>query len=312
MNNDNCITGEDSITCPAISKFNFGGLGSVILNTDMSCPLDIVGKTSFTQAYETKECSCAGTTLKVGTEEEKDITCTCFICPEGSRLDFAFHCDTAIVNECFSFTCEFECNGDMNFPSDGPESTHPPSFSPTPTPSFTSTTNRTDEQENSTDEPEPTPPPTPDHECKIKGNIISCPISVDFENNSDEATLHTNIMCPLDAIGSSGEVNYEDCACKDSKLEVFGVESPINCNCFACPEGSMLDLATICDSPIVSDCMSFNCDNECNGPLVEPIPPPIDFTFSPTSSPIQSSAPAMAASFLLLRLALVGLALLCR
>ena len=279
MDNEDCVTGEDSITCPATSMFNFGGAGSVILSADMSCPLDIVGETSFTRASQAGQCSCERTTLTIGTGEEKDIICDCFACPEGSRLNFAYQCDTAIVNRCFSYNCDFECNGDISVP---------------------------------TDDPLPTPPPTPDHECTVKGDIISCPTSVDFENNSDEATLHTNIMCPLDAIDSSGEVDFEDCACKDSKLEVFGVESPINCNCFACPEGSLLEFATVCDSPIVSDCMSFNCNYECNGPLGGPTPPPIDFTFSPTSSPIPSSAPGMAVSSPFLWVAVIGFTLLGR
>jgi hypothetical protein len=41
-------------------------------------------------------------------------------------------------------------------------------------------------------------------------------------------------------------------------------ETPLNCACYVCPEGSQAAFGYVCEEPIHNDCYSFNCALECN------------------------------------------------
>lgn len=96
--------------CPADTTFNFDGQ-EVILRAELSCPLSSVTKSNFIDASQKGNCQCDA--HLEGTDEPMD--CTCFACPEGSRIGFAYDCLQRIAGPCTQFNCDGECNGKFKF-----------------------------------------------------------------------------------------------------------------------------------------------------------------------------------------------------
>mmetsp|Transcript_41071 Transcript_41071/g.98993 ORF Transcript_41071/g.98993 Transcript_41071/m.98993 type:complete len:156 (+) Transcript_41071:335-802(+) len=96
--------------CPASTDFDFDGQ-KVDLEAELFCPLNSVTKSNFIDASQKGHCECHASL--VGTTQPMD--CNCFVCPQGSRIGFAYDCDQRIFGPCTQFNCAGECNGRFSF-----------------------------------------------------------------------------------------------------------------------------------------------------------------------------------------------------
>ena len=131
--------------------------------------------------------------------------------------------------------------------------------------------------------------------------------------------IDSAISCPVDLVNEVGFATasqYEGaCSClvdvywpgmippvqtlgqspaRGSDAVTDGPNVPIqkdNCQCRVCPSNTAFRYAMSCETDIIGNCKSFNCDGMCNAPLDL-------LTFSPTSSPTSapSSSPTLAPS----------------
>ena len=96
--------------CPASTLFNFDGQ-EVDLEAELFCPLNSVTKSNFIDASQKGRCECHASLI--GTTQPMD--CNCFVCPQGSRIGFAYDCDQRNFGPCTQFNCAGECNGRFKF-----------------------------------------------------------------------------------------------------------------------------------------------------------------------------------------------------
>lgn len=130
------------------------------LSSTLKCPVEAVEELGFVDASSQDLCVCDSTLTTwlyfvLGVEDEiKPIECECSACsvetPIGLRTGFAYECESAITDTCFSFDCYENCNGEALTPpgctvdangilicsdGDSPSVTPPPtSVGVTPTP----------------------------------------------------------------------------------------------------------------------------------------------------------------------------------
>jgi hypothetical protein len=114
VDSDCYITGG-KVSCPADTQFTFGGAEKT-LDADITCPLNSVDQTQFRDMSQKGLCTCDATIMETNpdpdaTEEPESLACTCYVCPDGTKLGFGYKCEEPIFNDCYSFNCNFECNG---------------------------------------------------------------------------------------------------------------------------------------------------------------------------------------------------------
>ena len=101
--------------------------------------------------------------------------------------------------------------------------------------------------------------------CTIWGAWNICPASTIFDFNGKTATLEAELQCPLHSVVKSNFIEASqkgNCQCDARLVEK---DREMDCNCFACPEGSRIGFAYDCLQRIAGPCTSFNCAGECNG-----------------------------------------------
>jgi hypothetical protein len=135
---NDCLNQGAFTTCPADTTLTFprtdGGTDVIILDASLSCPLDAVAKNDFITSSQNGLCDCAvkltNSTAVAAGEPAEPVDCSCFACPQGSVIGFAFSCETEIYGVCKTFNCVGQCNGDLSlFATDE-------TFSPTPSPTM--------------------------------------------------------------------------------------------------------------------------------------------------------------------------------
>jgi hypothetical protein len=113
-----CIIAGDVNKCPAGGSFTFND-EKQYLDATMICPLDSVDQSGFILASQQGKCTCDVATWdgppQEGGQLLEDLSCTCFVCPPGSRVGFAYACETPIAGPCHVFDCFGACNNDPNF-----------------------------------------------------------------------------------------------------------------------------------------------------------------------------------------------------
>jgi hypothetical protein len=136
---EDCDTVDDSMTCRVGGTITLDGQ-LVLLDATLTCPLDAINEYgTFAQASQVQDtCTCSVMTKMDG--DDFDFGCDCYACPEGSMLDYSYHCEMAIVNECFSFDCSGTCNNDENLHNN---STSTPVLNATEVPNPTSDPDQT-------------------------------------------------------------------------------------------------------------------------------------------------------------------------
>lgn len=110
VDNQCTITGG-LLTCPADTILTFG-TGNKVLDAEITCPLNSVDQSQFRDMSQKGLCDCNAQILGFDGELESALDCECYVCPEGTRLGFGYVCKEPIFNDCYSYNCDFECNGE--------------------------------------------------------------------------------------------------------------------------------------------------------------------------------------------------------
>lgn len=133
-------------------------------------------------------------------------------------------------------------------------------------------------------------------QCTIQGDYNSCPAGADFQYAGEDQTLQAFLKCPLDSVAQSGFILASQkglCECDAALLDGNGtVMEDMECDCFACPDGSRFGFAYSCTTPIAGPCKTFDCFGNCNNPGFNPLNLDRE-TFGPTEAPV---APASVAA----------------
>jgi hypothetical protein len=129
-------------------------------------------------------------------------------------------------------------------------------------------------------------------ECTISGDFNTCPAGSDFEYAGVKQTLEAFLQCPLDSVAQSGFISASQrglCECDATLLDGAGaVLQDMECDCFACPDGSRFGFAYSCTTPIAGPCLTFDCFGNCNDPGFNPLN--LDrATFGPTEAPLETA-----------------------
>eukprot|EP00529_Nitzschia_sp_RCC80_P012041 CAMPEP_0113463066 /NCGR_PEP_ID=MMETSP0014_2-20120614/12444_1 /TAXON_ID=2857 /ORGANISM="Nitzschia sp." /LENGTH=575 /DNA_ID=CAMNT_0000355005 /DNA_START=70 /DNA_END=1797 /DNA_ORIENTATION=+ /assembly_acc=CAM_ASM_000159 len=157
-----CTIAGDFNICPVSSSFvTFEQL--IFLDAELKCPLDTVAQSTFIEAARQGQCSCdvdlyLNAPPDNGGTFVSDLTCKCFLCPEGSRANgYAYSCESPIIGSCYAFDCFGRCVEEQGFdptvdgdsegttskPSESNNSPAPsllPSIAPSLTPTVVATT----------------------------------------------------------------------------------------------------------------------------------------------------------------------------
>lgn len=115
-----------------------------------------------------------------------------------------------------------------------------------------------------------------------------CPASSQISAGSTQLTLDAKLSCPTDTLGAQG-IGYAEasrnglCGCEaglyDGNCDV--IEEDLECQCYACPQGSPLGYAYGCNKEIIQGCKTFDCNGNCNVDFEFPM----SNTYLPTSEP---------------------------
>jgi hypothetical protein len=126
-------------------------------------------------------------------------------------------------------------------------------------------------------------------ECNIEGDFNSCPAGADFTYAGEAQTLEAFLKCPLDSVDQSGFISASQrglCECDAALVDGDGnVMEDMECDCFACPDGSRFGFAYSCTTPIAGPCKTFDCFGNCNNPGFNPLNLDRE-TFGPTEAPV--------------------------
>jgi hypothetical protein len=109
---------------------------------------------------------------------------------------------------------------------------------------------------------------TTDSTCDIWGAWNICPASTLFNFDGQEVNLEAELFCPLSSVAKSNFIDASQkgrCECHAELVALDDSKAPMDCNCFACPEGSRIGFAYDCLERIFGPCTQFNCAGECNG-----------------------------------------------
>jgi hypothetical protein len=129
---------------------------------------------------------------------------------------------------------------------------------------------------------------TVDSACDIWGAYNICPADTIYIYDGDKVELQAELWCPLSSVTKSNYIEASQkgrCECHAQLVGIEG-EEPMNCNCYACPQGSRFGFAYDCQERIYGACTQFNCDGECNGRFKFGLD---SLTDSPTPSPVDAA-----------------------
>lgn len=106
--------------------------------------------------------------------------------------------------------------------------------------------------------------------CTIHGFFNKCPAGSSLTYAGTKNSIDAKLACPLDSVAQSDwrEASQKGlCLCEASLLdgECDVIEEKMDCQCFGCPDGTLLGFAYSCTTPIVGPCLSFDCYGVCNG-----------------------------------------------
>jgi hypothetical protein len=129
-----CFITGGKVECPANSDFTFGAAKKT-LDADITCPLNSVDQTQFRDMSQKGLCTCDAKLIDTNPDPNdpdppEPLDCTCYVCPDGTKLGFGYKCTEPIFNDCFSFNCNFECNGDDENTQIAPDSGDEPTSAP--------------------------------------------------------------------------------------------------------------------------------------------------------------------------------------
>lgn len=144
--------------------------------------------------------------------------------------------------------------------------------------------------------------PPEEGDCDVIGKNITCNAGGLLDLNGQTVLVDASLTCPLDVVDEFGtfeEATMLPDTCECSVItKIDGDDFDLGCNCYACPEGSMLDYSYQCQTAIVNECLSLNCDSVCNGQIdniirdddedLNATSTPTNATETPETSPISS------------------------